>query len=281
MTPRIVEGTAGHPVALAPSDSSVLTRPSSTTAARGPAPGPGPATVAKANAPEETIGWRCSPRSEVLSSACSIRRAVRGCAGSDRSEAREANVVIDEPSVPSDPPEQVEMGHCIFALHEPHHGHEAGFNRWYERDHMYAAALVAPWTLAGERWAATRELKDLRYPADGPFDQPSDRGSFLTMFWIQAGKLEEQQLWVSKQTAILAEQGRTYEDRDVQTATTYDYCGGALRDDDGVPPAVALDHRYPGVVWTWLERDPAVAFERVRDWVLGELPPCSPMHRSR
>ncbi len=174
---------------------------------------------------------------------------------------------------PTDPPERVELGHCIFALHEPHPGHEVAFNRYYERDHMYAAAIQAPWTIAGGRWVATRDLRDLRYPADGPFGMPSERGTYLTMFWLQNGKLEEQQRWVSEQTAIQQQQGRVFTDRDVMTATTYDYLGGAFRDDDGVPPEYALDHRYAGVVWTFLEREPSASLEQARDWVLGELPP--------
>ena len=102
---------------------------------------------------------------------------------------------------------------------------------------------------------------------------PSERGTYLTMFWLQNGKLEEQQRWVSEQTAIQQQQGRVFTDRDVMTATTYDYLGGAFRDDDGVPPEYALDHRYAGVVWTFLEREPSASLEQARDWVLGELPP--------
>ena len=38
----------------------------------------------------------------------------------------------------SEPP-IVDLGAGIFALHDPHPGHERDFNRYYERDHMYAA----------------------------------------------------------------------------------------------------------------------------------------------
>jgi len=170
--------------------------------------------------------------------------------------------------------ERVALGHAILALHDPHRGHEVAFNRFYERDHMYAAAF-APFTLAAQRWVATRALKDLRYPADGPFGQPVDRGSYLAMYWIQAGHLEDQQHWVSEFNQVLTAHGRTFDARDVQTATTYDYVGGAFADPDGVPPEQALEHRYPGLVWTWVERDPATPLDALRAWLLDEHLPAA------
>ncbi len=38
----------------------------------------------------------------------------------------------------------IDLGAALFSLHDPHPGHERDFNRYYERDHMYAAALLAP-----------------------------------------------------------------------------------------------------------------------------------------
>lgn len=147
----------------------------------------------------------------------------------------------------------IDVGSAIFALHDPHPGHERAFGRYYERDHMYSAAILAPFTIAGQRWVATRDLKELRYPADGPFG-PVRAGSYLTMFWIQAGRLAEQQAWVNRQMPSLVAAGRVFADRDVQTATTYDHLGSMERDVDGVPPFMALDHRYPGFVWMIVER---------------------------
>lgn len=170
--------------------------------------------------------------------------------------------------------ERVALGHAIMALHDPNRGFEVAFNRYYERDHMYAAAF-APWTLGVQRWVATRPLKDLRYPAEGPFGQPVDAGSFLAMYWIQDGHLEDQQLWVADFNKVLVAHGRTFEDRDVQTATTYDYVGGIFADLDGVPAELALEHRYPGVVWTWVERDPGTPFDELRNWLLEEHLPAT------
>jgi hypothetical protein len=168
--------------------------------------------------------------------------------------------------------DRVALGNAIFALHEPHVGHEVAFNRFYERDHMFAA-VFAPWTMAAQRWVATRPLKDLRYPAAGPFGMPSIRGSYLTMYWIQAGHLQDQQRWTADFTNVLTEHGRTFDERDVMTATTYEYAGESRREVDGVPPELTLTHHYPGAVWTWLERSPDATLDEVRDRVLGEQIP--------
>jgi hypothetical protein len=165
--------------------------------------------------------------------------------------------------------ERVALGNAIFALHDPHPGHEVAFNRFYERDHMFAA-IFAPFTMWAQRWVATAALKDLRYPADGPFGMPSVRGSYLTMYWIQAGHLDDQQLWTAGFTKLLDDHGRTFQERDVMSATTYEFVGDVARDDDGVPPELTLAHQYPGAVWTFIERDPETSLDEVRDWMLGE-----------
>ena len=136
----------------------------------------------------------------------------------------------------------VDVGAALFALHDPHRGHERAFNRYYERDHMYAAAVLAPYTIAGQRWVATRDLKDRRVPEAGPFG-PRTAGSYLTMYWIQAGHLADQQAWVNEQMASLVAAGRTFGERDVQIATVFDRVAAYRRDPDGVPPILALDHR--------------------------------------
>jgi hypothetical protein len=169
----------------------------------------------------------------------------------------------------------IDVGSALFSLHDPHRGHERAFNRYYERDHMYSAALLAPFTIAGQRWVATRELKSMRLPDTGPLGPfgPIDAGSYLTMFWIQAQHLASQQQWVSEQMTSLAAAGRTFAERSVQTATAYDLVGHYRRDPDGVPPFMALDHRYPGLVWLVCERADAVPLDEfAADLIEGVLP---------
>jgi hypothetical protein len=168
---------------------------------------------------------------------------------------------------------RVELGHAIFAFVEPHRGHERAWNRWYERDHLVAAGSCAPWTMATARWLATRRLKALRYPKQNPICQPVERGTFLAAIWIQKGRFEEQQSWVAERMRVLAAHGRNFERRDVLTTAGYDYLGAALRDEDGVPPELALDRRYPGIVLVWTERRPGTSLEGLRGWLAGEFLP--------
>jgi len=43
----------------------------------------------------------------------------------------------------------VELGTILFTLVDPHRGHEVAYNRWYERDHFYAATMAGPGVFAG------------------------------------------------------------------------------------------------------------------------------------
>jgi hypothetical protein len=65
--------------------------------------------------------------------------------------------------------------------------------------------------------------------------------------------------------------GRVFDDRDVQTATAYDYVGSMRRDADGVPPFMTLDHRYPGCVWMMFERAEDTTADAFSSWLLDEF----------
>ena len=167
------------------------------------------------------------------------------------------------------PDDRPRLGHAILAMHDPFPGHERAFNRWYEDDHMLGAGSMAPWNVSVGRYVAPRDLKDLRYPDAGPFG-PADRGSYLALYWIQAGRLAEQQAWVTEQMVTIGEQGRMFAERDAVTATTYDVARTVARDPDGVAPVLALHRNYPGAILTILERDPSVDLDRLTDWVVDE-----------
>ena len=115
----------------------------------------------------------------------------------------------------------------------------------------------------------------MRYPRENSPFGPVDDGSYLTMYWIDEGKLGTQQAWVSEQMKLLAEVGRTFDERSVQTATAYDHLGSWERDVDGVPPFLALDHRYAGVVWAVLERTDDASVEDLAAWLAGEFLPAA------
>jgi hypothetical protein len=158
----------------------------------------------------------------------------------------------------------VDVGHAVFALHEPHVGHERDFNRWYERDHMYVGGILAPWTIGAARWVATAPLKARRF-GSAPFGPITD-GSYLTTYWIQRDRLAEQQKWVAGELG-----GATrFDHKDVQTATTYDRVAAWRRDTDGPPPFLALAHGYRGLSWLVLSRAAGVDIADLSRWLFDE-----------
>jgi hypothetical protein len=167
----------------------------------------------------------------------------------------------------------VVLGHAILGLIEPHAGHERAWNRYYERDHLIAAGSSAPYTFSTQRWVATRRHKALRTPRDNPIAQPCDKGSFLGALWIEKDRFDEQQRWVAQRMPVLAREGRTFDQRDVLTLTGYDLVGTVARDVDGVPPELALERRYAGVVLAFVERRPEHPLTRVRDVLVDEILP--------
>lgn len=142
----------------------------------------------------------------------------------------------------------VRIGRMLFTMVDPNPGYEVAYNRWYERDHFYAGCLVGPWLFAGKRWVATRALKDLRFPAESPFSDPVDAGSYLSVYWVHAGHEDEHFAWARKQVYWLYGQGRGFSERTHAHTKLYDFDRARYREPDGVPIELALDHPYGGLV---------------------------------
>src|SRR6184192_2417310 len=142
----------------------------------------------------------------------------------------------------------IELGSMLFTLVEPHRGHEVEYNRWYERDHFYAGCMIGAHTFAGQRWVATRELKALRSPIEPNIITPDPNvGSYLALYWILAGYYDEWNRWAVDQVRALHRAGRMFNERDHIHTLMYTYDWGFARDDDGVTPELALDHRFAGL----------------------------------
>ena len=142
---------------------------------------------------------------------------------------------------------EVGIGTAIVAYIEPHAGQALEFNRWYERDHFYAATTAGPGAFSGARWVATRACKAVRPPGATWFGDAA-RGSFLTTVWLLDGKQAEWDAWVAKEMEELrAQPGRMFPGRDHVHTAVYRYFGEGSTDDT-VSAAVALDRGYAGVV---------------------------------
>ncbi len=143
----------------------------------------------------------------------------------------------------------VNLGAMLFTMVDPHRGHEAAYNRWYERDHLIAGCTVGPYCFGAKRWVAPRPYKDLRYLADGenPVADDSAKGSYLALYWLLDGWVQEWNRWAFREFKWLHENGRMYPHRDHVHTLLYDHDWAHYRDPDPVPVSLALDHPYKGL----------------------------------
>ena len=142
---------------------------------------------------------------------------------------------------------EVAIGTAIIAYIEAHEGQAQAFNRWYERDHMYAATTAGPGAFAGARWVATRACKEVR-PANGTWFGDPARGSFLTTVWILDGAQDEWDAWVARQMEDLrAHPDRMFAGRDHLHTAVYRWTG-EQRAEGGVSAATALDYPFRGLI---------------------------------
>jgi hypothetical protein len=149
----------------------------------------------------------------------------------------------------------VAIGTAVVAYIEPHAGAARAFNRWYERDHFYAAAMAGPGMYAGARWVATRECKEAR-PDNDLFGDPA-RGSYLATYWLLPGAQPAWDAWVADAYARMPPE-RLFAARDHVHTAVYRYHWEA-RTEDAPPPATALDHGFAGLI--------AIASIAPADWL--------------
>jgi hypothetical protein len=149
----------------------------------------------------------------------------------------------------------VKVGSILLTLVDPHKGYEKAYNRWYERDHYYAGEMIGPFAFAGSRWVATRELKDLRWPAgEVAVARPTDAGSYVAIYFVEKGHhIDHFDNWSRDQVRGLYADGRGFSERTHIHTALFDHLGAVYRDPDPVPVDLALDHRYDGIFGVWLD----------------------------
>jgi hypothetical protein len=149
----------------------------------------------------------------------------------------------------------VKVGSMLLTLVDPNPGFEKAYNRWYERDHYYAGCMVGPYLFAGSRWVATRELKDLRWPAgEQTVAKPTDAGSYVAIYWVEKGHHGDHfDEWARDQVRWLYAEGRGFAERRHVHTILFDHIGAVYRDPDPVPVDLALDATYDGIIAAWFD----------------------------
>lgn len=177
--------------------------------------------------------------------------------------------------VDDEPEYGVALGSILVSLLEPAPGQARAFNRWYERDHFYAGCMTGEHFFSGRRFVATRSLRALRYPASSSAVEDSSIGSFLALYWMERGHHQKAEDWSLERVLWLYDNGRMDGGggRKAVHAGFYRHAWALLRDDDGVPPEVALDRGFPGLVMVLSERPEGVAAEDRHRWMQRERLP--------
>jgi hypothetical protein len=160
----------------------------------------------------------------------------------------------------------IQLGTVLYTMVEPRRGHEVAYNRWYERDHFYAGCMVGAYQFAGDRFVATRRLKDLRYPASSPMCPDPMSGSYLALYWVLEGHHDEWNRWAVDQVTELHEAGRMFSERDHIHTALYDHQWSMQRAEWGTSIELALDRDYPGLVVNVGEVVPGHSMDEVEAW---------------
>ena len=165
----------------------------------------------------------------------------------------------------------IELGHSLITFVEPYREHVAEYNRWYEHDHAYTAVTSAPGCFAYRRFVATKPLKALRYPDPSAVADPLDKGSYVSLFWFERDRVGEVFDYSFGITPSLASAGRMNNDRDHVSTGVYEYLGDTARPPSAVPPEIALDHPWIGLVMAWLRPSAGTSVADLAAWSREEL----------
>ena len=167
----------------------------------------------------------------------------------------------------------VGLGSILVSLLEPTPGTAVAFNRWYERDHFYAGCMTGEHFFSGRRFVATRELKDLRYPASSGTVADTALGTFLALYWMEQGHHDATERWAVDRVLWLTENGRMNPTRSAVHASFYRHDFAVSRETDGIPPEVALENGFPGVALVLSERPSGVSATQRSAWLQEEYLP--------
>lgn len=171
-------------------------------------------------------------------------------------------------------PYGVRPGHALITLVEPDPGQERAYNRWYEDDHFIAGAMAMPWIYAGRRWVATRELRELRHPAESAVARPVTTGCYLSVYWITEGRYDEHMRWTVGINKRLNRDGRVHQARRHVFTAFQDHQATVYRDGtEGPRDFHALDHPYTGLVLEVIDANGPREREELQRWLTAERLP--------
>jgi hypothetical protein len=168
---------------------------------------------------------------------------------------------------------EVGVGHMLLNIADPLPGHERAYNRWYEDDHFFSAAMMAPFVFAGRRWAASTELRTLQYRRPGGEFDASNDGGYAATYWIAPGHLNDYFAWSAGAGPQLDAQGRNFTDRRLVFVSFADRLGSVYRDERVPRDVFALMDPPGGMVVQLIDVPDAASRDAAAAWLLDEALP--------
>jgi len=160
----------------------------------------------------------------------------------------------------------IRLGSLLFTMVEPRPGFEVAYNRWYERDHFYSGCMIGEYTLAGNRFVATRDCKALRF---GSGERDLSKGSYLALYWILEGHHRDWDAWGVKQVNQLHAEGRMFKERDHIHTGLYQYAADYNAPGSAMPIELALDRNYGGIAAFIVELAPGKTRDDANAYLSG------------
>jgi hypothetical protein len=144
----------------------------------------------------------------------------------------------------------------MMTIIEPRPGHEVGYNRWYEEDHLYTH-MQGPGVIAATRFVARATEKRLRQ-VDPALDPA--RGAFLAVYWF-VGDGSVHRAW-RESGALAPRPGSSYPERDYVYGFLGQLAFSSRRKGYDVPIELALDARFPHLVLSIVDLPPSCDHDR-------------------
>ncbi len=166
------------------------------------------------------------------------------------------------------------IGGALITWVEPEPEHVAGYNRWYEDDHMITGAMSMPWMFSCRRFVAPTWLQPLRSPEGSRVAVPLDAGKYIALYWVNEGRIEDHQEWSLGTNYRLHAEGRgsyrgvghdPLEERRHVFTSFSDYLGPTYRDDDVPRDVHTLVQPYQGLVVQVI--DATAGRDALDDWL--------------
>ena len=159
-------------------------------------------------------------------------------------------------------PTAVEIGGALITMPHAHAGREEAFNRWYEDDHYISGAMVGPWVFSGRRFV---RCKLERFAAPGT--QPTEMGSFISVYWALAGHVDEVWSWAKAALDHLTDEGRGPRDRTRVYSAMHELAFARVFDPPPMKPIHALDYPYRGLAVELVDAPDASSREGLIQWL--------------